>query len=161
MCGRLGPRPPPRSQESRTVNSLGHGKTLGRALASLIVRRLALILLAALATEAQAASYTLHRISHYNAVKAQTDQSPKVSACGPTRKGQVALSRDLLRKVGCGARVRISFQGKSRVYVVNDTMNRRYRRTADILVSGQQRARRLGITRGTLVVLQKGRPYRG
>jgi len=125
------------------------------------VRRLALIPLLALATQAQAASYTLHRISHYNAVRSQTDQTPKISACGPTRTQQIALSRDLLRKVGCGARVRISFRGKSRVYVVNDTMNKRYQRTADILVSGQHRARRLGVAHGTLTVLQKGRPYRG
>lgn len=117
--------------------------------------------LMALAIPSQAATYNLHRVSHYNAVKSQTDQTPKVSACGPTRKGQVALSRDLLRKVGCGARVRISFRGYSRVYIVNDTMNKRYQRTADILVSGTQRARRLGIAPGKLTVLKKGRPYRG
>ncbi|SMB93701.1 hypothetical protein [Deinococcus hopiensis] len=125
------------------------------------MRHLALILLLCSATEARAVSYSLHRVSHYNAVRGQTDSTPRVSACGPTRTHQVALSRDLLRKVGCGARVRISIHGKSHIYVVNDTMHRRYRRTADILVSGSGRARRWGVARGTLTVLRKGRPYRG
>ena len=125
------------------------------------MRRFALMLLLAGSTHTEAVTYSLHRVSHYNAVRSQTDRTPRISACGPTRRGQVALSRDLLRKVGCGARVRISIHGKSRVYVVNDTMNRRYRRTADILVSGKGRARRLGIAQGTLTVLRKGRPYRG
>jgi 3D (Asp-Asp-Asp) domain-containing protein len=106
-------------------------------------------------------TYTLKRVSHYNAVRAQTDSTPHISACGPTRKGQIALSRDLLRKVGCGARVRVTVRGKSHVYVVNDTMNARYNRTADILVSGVSRARALGVTSGKLTVLRAGRPYRG
>lgn len=106
-------------------------------------------------------TYTLKRVSHYNAVRAQTDSTPHISACGPTRKGQIALSRDLLRQVGCGARVRVTVRGKSHVYVVNDTMNVRYRRTADILVSGVSRARALGVTSGKLTVLRPGRPYRG
>lgn len=126
-----------------------------------LLRTLLLTTLTALAAEAQAASYSLQRISHYNAVRAQTDRTPKMSACGPTRPGQIALSRDLLRQVGCGARVRVTIGGQSQVYVVNDTMNRRYHRTADILVSRVSTARKLGVARGTLTVLQKGRPYRG
>lgn len=117
--------------------------------------------LAVLAASAEAKTYTLHRISHYNAVRHQTDRDPKVSACGPTRRGQIALSRDLLREVGCGARVRITIDGQSRVYVVNDTMHRRYRRTADILVGRVGTARRLGVSQGTLTVLRRGAPYRG
>lgn len=124
------------------------------------MRRFPLLLLLIATTHGQAVTYSLHRVSHYNAVRSQTDRTPTVSACGPTRRGQVALSRDLLRQVGCGARVRISVRGRSHVYVVNDTMHRRYRHAADILVSGQGRARRLGISQGTLTVLRKGRPYR-
>jgi 3D (Asp-Asp-Asp) domain-containing protein len=126
-----------------------------------LLTTLALTTLAAFAAQAQAASYSLQRISHYNAVRAQTDRTPRMSACGPTRPGQIALSRDLLRQVGCGARVRVTVNGKSQVYVVNDTMHQRYRRTADILVSRLSTARNLGVARGTLTVLEKGRPYRG
>lgn len=125
------------------------------------MRRLIVTALAALAVESEAATYTLNRVSHYNAVRSQTDRNPRMSACGPTRKGQIALSRDLLRQVGCGAHVRITVNGKSRVYVVNDTMHRRYRRTADILVNRVGTARKLGVSRGTLTVLRRGRPYRG
>lgn len=125
------------------------------------MRRFLVTALAALAVEGQAATYSLQRVSHYNAVRAQTDQQPHISACGPTRRGQLALSRDLLRQVGCGARVRITVGGRSRVYVVNDTMNRRYQRTADILVSRTSTARKLGVLRGKLTVLKRGRPYRG
>lgn len=121
----------------------------------------ALVALALGGGTAEAATYRLARVSHYNAVRGQTDRTPHISACGPTRRGQIALSRDLLRKVGCGARVRITVNGRSRVYVVNDTMNRRYRRTADILVRGVSTARRLGASRGTLTVLRRGTRYRG
>jgi len=125
------------------------------------MRRLFITALAALATQAEAATYSLERVSHYNAVRNQTDRTPHISACGPTRPGQLALSRDLLRQVGCGARVRLTSGGRSRVYVVNDTMNRRYRRTADVLVRQVSTARELGVSKGTLTVLRRGRPYRG
>lgn len=125
------------------------------------MRRFLLITLAALAAEGQAATYSLQRVSHYNAVRSQTDRTPHISACGPTRPGQLALSRDLLRQVGCGARVRLTVGGRSQVYVVNDTMNRRYSRTADVLVRRVSTARKLGVSKGTLTVLRKGRPYRG
>ncbi|WP_019588040.1 hypothetical protein [Deinococcus apachensis] len=125
------------------------------------MRRFFVTLLAALAVEGQAASYSLQRVSHYNAVQAQTDRTPHISACGPTRRGQIALSRDLLRKVGCGARVRVTVNGRSHVYVVNDTMHPRYRRTADILVNRTSTARKLGVSKGTLTVLRKGTPYQG
>ncbi|WP_216319653.1 hypothetical protein [Deinococcus aestuarii] len=128
------------------------------------MRRYVIAALGALALDgvnAEAATYRLARVSHYNAVRAQTDRTPHISACGPTRRGQIALSRDLLRQVGCGARVRVTVNGHSRVYVVNDTMNSRYRRTADILVRGVGNARKLGVSKGTLTVLRKGTRYRG
>lgn len=125
------------------------------------MRRFLITTLAALAVEGQAATYSLQRVSHYNAVRAQTDRTPQLSACGPTRKGQIALSRDLLRQVGCGARVRITVNGHSQVYTVNDTMHRRYHRTADIMVSRTSTARRLGISKGTMTVLRRGTPYGG
>lgn len=125
------------------------------------MRRLLITALAALAVEGEAATYSLQRVSHYNAVRSQTDRTPHISACGPTRPGQIALSRDLLRQVGCGARVRLTVGGRSQVYVVNDTMHQRYRRTADVLVRRVSTARKLGVSAGTLTVLRKGRPYRG
>lgn len=94
---------------------------------------------------------SLSRISFYNATAAQTDSTPHLSACGPTRAGQIAVSRDLLKHFPCGTWVRVrTAKGKSYVGRVNDTMARRYTRTADVMVGSGRTARRLGITTGSI-----------
>lgn len=125
------------------------------------MKRLIALVSALLATNSQSVTFSLNRVSYYNAIRSQTDSTPHISACGPTKKGQLALSRDLLRQVGCGARVRLTVHGRSTVYVVNDTMHQRYKKTADVLVGKLSTARKLGVTRGVLTILNKGRPYQG
>ena len=77
------------------------------------------------------------RITYYQAVFWQTDKNPEVSACGPTKKMQVAVSRDLFQKnVGCGEKIQVwsDEHGKIGEYTVWDTTNARFSSTVDILV---------------------------
>lgn len=116
------------------------------------MKRLLLALIALLPT---AAASPVHRVSFYTAEHAR-------SACGPTFRGQIAVSRDLMRRLGCGARVRVTLttpKGGVRSFtaVVNDTTARRFRTTVDVLVASRRDALRLGVTSGHLQVLQLGR----
>lgn len=81
----------------------------------------------------------------YNAVEAQCDASPYVTACNykinPAKASEhkyVALSRNLLKRWGgqfsYGNKVRITGAGnKNGIYTVADTMNKRYCNHVDIL----------------------------
>lgn len=101
----------------------------------------------------------LRRISAYNPVARQTDGSPNISSCGPNLERQIAVSQDLFfddngRKHLCGVTVTV-VTDRGEVfedYVIWDTMNPRYTRTADILIPSTDEARafRFGITPGTL-----------
>lgn len=100
----------------------------------------------------------LERISAYNAVSSQTDDTPHISSCGPNKARQIAISQDIFFKEGkkhlCGVRVSVyTSRGEYfKDYVVYDTMNRRYENTADILIDGSvAEARAFGITDGWLV----------
>jgi len=100
------------------------------------------------------------RISFYNPVVRQTDSTPEQSSCGPTQSKQVALSRDLFfnddgEKFLCGKKVTI-YTERGEVfkdYVVNDTMNVRFEKTVDIMLSheNENEAFELGITSGHIV----------
>jgi hypothetical protein len=114
---------------------------------------LALAALSLSSAECLGASYPIQRVSYYTVY---TQHS--LSACGVTKSPgkQVAVSRDLFRKLGgCGAKVNLTLlSGESRNYLVWDVTNQRYRNTVDILIASHQQAVRLGITRGTLTLIQ-------
>ena len=96
----------------------------------------------------------------YNLDVAQTDNDPTRGRCGRISplgvqdlRGQwipiVAVSRDLLRKADCGARVRI--MGKE--YVVFYTMHERWIRRVDVLLASRGEAIRHGVRNATFEVV--------
>ena len=100
----------------------------------------------------------LDRITAYNAVEAQTDSDPHISSCGTNIPKQVAVSQDILFQTGnkrdmCGREVAIVLEDGTIVYgVVWDTMNARYKKTADILVDNHQEALEWGVKKGLLIM---------
>ncbi|WP_308389143.1 hypothetical protein [Acidithiobacillus sp. AMEEHan] len=105
----------------------------------------------------------LHRVSAYNAVSWQTNSDPAMSACGPTRPNQIALSPDLFfRSNGsnrCGEHVEILLSSGQIVHgIVWDVMNPRYQMAADILMSTIQQAVDFGVQRAELRILPKQQP---
>ena len=76
----------------------------------------------------------------YNSTPGQTDDSPFITATGTrVRPGVVALSGDLLARFPYGTRLMIEdLSGeysaflKGKVFIVEDTMNRRIRNTLDV-----------------------------
>ncbi|MEY2342904.1 hypothetical protein AB4090_12445 [Acidithiobacillus sp. IBUN Pt1247-S3] len=105
----------------------------------------------------------LHRVTAYNAVSWQTSSDPDMSACGPTRPNQIALSQDLfVRRNGstrCGEHVDILLSSGQVIHgVVWDMMNPRYHMAADILMNSIQRAVDFGVQRAELRILPKDQP---
>ena len=82
----------------------------------------------------------------WNPTKAQTDDSPNLTACGfkidtinPYKQRIVGLSRDLLEHFYYGERVKIENCGKfNGVYTVVDCGNKRLIRTVDICIGRNQ-----------------------
>jgi len=98
----------------------------------------------------------LNRVSYYHAVPEQTDDDPFTSACGPNLPNQIAVSRDLFRKVlPCGARVQLFLDGLGYAgeFIVWDTMAARWSATADVLVPDHERPS-WGLTTGWLIALE-------
>lgn len=100
------------------------------------------------------------RISFYNPVPRQTDADPSMSACGPTLSTQIAISQDLFfnnsgSKYLCGRTVTVvTDRGEVfHAYVVNDTMNVRYKNSVDVMLphTDENAAMALGITSGYIV----------
>lgn len=100
----------------------------------------------------------LQRVTAYNALAWQTDADPHIASCGPNQSNQIALSRDLFfdsrgRKHLCGVEAMIvTERGEVFNVVVFDTMNARYRLTADIFMDDLQDAYNFGRTSGVLVL---------
>ena len=99
--------------------------------------------------------YYLRRVTAYNALADQTNSTPDISACGPNRPDQVALSQDLFfRKNGgnrCGERINIILRSGRVIHgVVWDTMNPRYHMAADILMGSVQHAMDFGVKQAKL-----------
>lgn len=77
----------------------------------------------------------------YYAVVGQCDDSPLVTACGykinPNKASEhkwIAVSRDLLKKFKYGDKVQLSNAGdKDGIYIIADTMNKRFKNKIDIL----------------------------
>lgn len=99
----------------------------------------------------------ISRITFYQAVREQTDDTPDIAACGRNLGPwiQIAVSRDLLRYFPCRSLVRIELDRPIAGIewfdaIVYDTMNPRFRNTVDVLVSVREPARTYGVTTGTL-----------
>tara|TARA_R110000796_G_scaffold109708_1_gene221095 strand:- start:1065 stop:1421 length:357 start_codon:yes stop_codon:yes gene_type:complete len=78
----------------------------------------------------------------YNAVPAQTNSDPghtasmfKLDLSNPYKHRIVAVSRDLLIKFPMGTKVRVSGTKYDGIYVVEDKMNKRYKKRIDILIN--------------------------
>lgn len=112
------------------------------------------------------------RSTGYNSLSAQTDRTPHVTATGArTRFGIIAVSRDLLRTIPYGSRVRLedmgSWSGGGRgkydamlsdmVFVVEDTMHPRKSGTIDVWFPARRQAIQWGVRRLKVTVLQLGR----
>ncbi len=103
--------------------------------------------------------FYLHRVTAYNAVNWQTDSDPDVSACGPTRPNQIALSQDLFfRRNGnnrCGEHVEIVLGSGAIIHgIVWDTMNPRYHMAADILMGTVRQAVNFGVQQAELRIVR-------
>lgn len=114
--------------------------------------------------DADAAAYpavALHRITAYNAHASQTDSTPTVASCGPLSAAPgrvIAVSRDLLYtpdgRKRCGQEIAIEYaDGRIITGVIWDTMNRRYRGAADVLMPTYEQARQHGVQAGHLIML--------
>ena len=101
----------------------------------------------------------LRRVTAYNPLSWQTDSTPNISSCGPNRPNQIAVSRDLFfdeygRKHLCGVEATL-ITDRGEVFnnvVIYDTMNARYRQTADIYMEDLTEARAFGRTSGVLII---------
>jgi len=99
----------------------------------------------------------ISRITFYQAVREQTDDTPNIAACGRNLGPwiQIAVSRDLLQYFPCRSLVRIELDRPIAGIewfdaIVYDTMNPRFRNTVDVLVSVREPASSYGVTTGTL-----------
>ena len=113
------------------------------------------------------------RSTAYNSVSNQTDSSPFHTSTGVrTRYGIIALSRDLLRRIPYGSRVRLEDIGawssgrgygkynailKNTVFVVEDTMHPRKNGTVDVWLPARQQAMQWGVRRLNMRIVQMGR----
>ena len=89
----------------------------------------------------------------------QTDDSPLVTASGfklhpknPKKHRIIAVSRDLVDSLGFGTKVRLENAGKyNGVYVIEDVMNKRFKRRIDILINPKDKAISLESVKITMV----------
>jgi 3D (Asp-Asp-Asp) domain-containing protein len=113
------------------------------------------------------------RSTAYNSISNQTDSSPWITSTGArTRYGIIALSRDLLRRIPYGSKVRLEDKGswnsgrgygkynamlKDTVFVVEDTMHPRKRGTVDVWLPARNHALQWGVRKLNLQIVQVGR----
>lgn len=103
----------------------------------------------------------------YSSYPSQTDSTPFITATGArTRLGIIAVSRDLLRTIPYGSRVKLQdLSGNARfnrlfadrVFVVEDTMHVRWRNRIDVWFPDNSTAIRFGKRNLKVTVLQVGR----
>ncbi|MFZ5991284.1 MAG: 3D domain-containing protein [Deinococcota bacterium] len=115
-------------------------------------------------------TYILTATAYTSSVR-ETDPTPHITATGArTRIGIVAVSRDLLRTLPYGSKVRLEDLGTVRggrgqfnylfrdtVFVVEDTMNPRKRNHIDVWLPDRSTAFRFGVRNVRVTVLQVGR----
>jgi 3D (Asp-Asp-Asp) domain-containing protein len=113
------------------------------------------------------------RSTAYNSIPNQTDSSPFHTSTGVrTRYGIIALSRDLLKRIPYGSRVRLQDNGswksgrgygkynamlKNMVFVVEDTMHPRKSGTVDVWLPARDRAMQWGVRSLKMQIVQMGR----
>ncbi len=113
------------------------------------------------------------RSTAYNSIPNQTDSSPFHTSTGVrTRYGIIALSRDLLKRIPYGSKVRLQDNGswksgrgrgkynnmlKDTVFVVEDTMHPRKSSTVDVWLPARDRAIQWGVRSLSLQIVQMGR----
>jgi 3D (Asp-Asp-Asp) domain-containing protein len=113
------------------------------------------------------------RSTAYNSIPNQTDSSPFHTSTGVrTRYGIIALSRDLLKRIPYGSRVRLQDNGswksgrgygkynqmlKDTVFVVEDTMHPRKSGTVDVWLPARDRAMQWGVRSLKMQIVQMGR----
>jgi 3D (Asp-Asp-Asp) domain-containing protein len=113
------------------------------------------------------------RSTAYNSISNQTDSSPFQTSTGVrTRYGIIALSRDLLKRIPYGSKVRLKDSGawsggrgygkynamlKDTVFVVEDTMHPRKNGTVDVWLPARWQAMQWGVRRLNLQIVQMGR----
>lgn len=102
-------------------------------------------------------------VSAYTSAGSETDASPDITARGQrVRPGTLALSRDLLRTFTPGAPFdfgdRILIPGMG-IYLVEDTMNPRWTRKADIWFANRATALRWGVRYLYVTNVEAGEPY--
>ncbi|WP_084571300.1 3D domain-containing protein [Deinococcus misasensis] len=101
----------------------------------------------------------------YNSFVGQTDATPNITATGSrTRFGVVALSRDMLRKIPYGSKVKIELLGagasyynrmlSQTVFFVEDTMHPRKYGQVDIWMRTMSEARAWGVRQVKLTILK-------
>lgn len=88
----------------------------------------------------------------YNAVPWQTDDTPTITASGAKiYEGSCALSRNLLTRFNIDAEYSYGDTAWFVIpYVIEDTMNSRFKRTADIYIDDLHIARQFGRRKGLL-----------
>lgn len=87
--------------------------------------------------------YEMVTLTTYKSIGSETDSSPRVTASGfkiskknPKKHRIVAVSRDLKKKYPFGTKLKIKNAGKfDGEYVVEDVMNKRYKKRIDILIN--------------------------
>jgi 3D (Asp-Asp-Asp) domain-containing protein len=113
------------------------------------------------------------RSTAYNSIPNQTDSSPFHTSTGArTRYGIIALSRDLLKRIPYGSRVRLQDNGswkngrgygkynamlKDTLFVVEDTMHPRKSGTVDVWLPARDRAIQWGVRSLNMQIVQMGR----
>lgn len=113
----------------------------------------------------RAGSSFILKATAYNSFAGQTDSTPNITATGSrTRFGVVALSRDMLRKIPYGSKVKIELLGagasyynrmlSQTVFFVEDTMHPRKYGQVDIWMRTMSEARAWGVRQVRLTILK-------
>ncbi len=97
-------------------------------------------------------------ITAYTSMKELTDDDPWVTASGTRPRIEsgthtMAVSRDLLATVPYGTMVKVSCKGRHFYGLVEDTMNKRWKRRVDIWFPTFEQAVRFGVCKGILEVI--------
>ncbi len=96
------------------------------------------------------------QVTSYRSVPNQTDESPYITSIGEyVHPGGVAVSRDLLSRYGgplhYGDHIFIEGYGIMRI---NDTMNARHKKAADIWVSTYAEEKAIGVQKRRIYVIR-------
>lgn len=99
----------------------------------------------------EVAAYTVVATAYSSTVD-QTDSTPCIAASGYNVCNKtdniIAVSRDLVRLLGYGTRVRFPELYGQKVFRIEDTMNMRFTRRIDFHLDSREEAKNFGIKRG-------------